>query len=81
MDHHALKRGWTTLYLQDLTRGVPINLGGPEYTAEDVQLLDCIQSNEEPLCNFREAAKTNFAIDTIYDSIKTGEMQKIRYEV
>jgi len=81
VDSRALKQGWSTFYLQDLTKGVPINLGGPEYTAEDMQLLDCIQSNEEPLCNFREAAKTNFAIDTIYDSIKTGEMQKIRYEV
>jgi predicted dehydrogenase len=80
-DTHPLKRGWSTFYLQDLTAGVPINLGGPEYTAEDVQLLDCIRNDEEPLCNFREAAKTNFAIDAIYDSISTGEMQKIRYEV
>jgi len=80
-DSNALRRGWSTFYLQDLTKGVPVNLGGPEYTAEDVQLLDCIQNNEEPLCNFREAAKTNFAIDAIYDSIKTKEMQKIRYEV
>jgi predicted dehydrogenase len=81
VDNHSLKRGWSTFYLQDLTAGVPINLGGPEYTAEDVQLLDCIRNDEEPLCNFREAAKTNFAIDAIYDSINTGEMQKIRYEV
>ncbi|MGZ4849198.1 MAG: Gfo/Idh/MocA family protein [Halobacteriota archaeon] len=80
-DSHTLKRGWTTFYLQDLTAGVPINLGGPEYTAEDVQLLDCIRNDEEPLCNFREAAKTNFAIDAIYDSINTGETQKVRYEV
>jgi predicted dehydrogenase len=81
VDSRALKRGWSTFYLQDLTKGVPINLGGPEYTAEDMHLLDCIQSNEEPLCNFREAAKTNFAIDAIYKSINAGETQKIRYEV
>ena len=80
-DSDGLKRGWTTLYLQDLTAGVPINLGGHEYTAEDVQLLECIRNDEEPLCNFREAAKTNFAIDAVYDSINTGEMQTIRYEV
>ena len=81
VDSHALKRGWSTFYLQDLTKGVPINLGGPEYTAEDMQLLDCIRNDAEPLCNFREAAKTNFAIDAIYDSINTDETQKIRYEV
>jgi predicted dehydrogenase len=80
VDNHPLKRGWSTFYLQDLTAGIPINLGGPEYTAEDAQLLDCIKNDEEPLCNFREAAKTNFVIDAIYDSINTGEMQKIRYE-
>jgi predicted dehydrogenase len=77
----SLKRGWSTFYLQDLTAGVPINLGGSEYTAEDMQLLDCIKNGEEPLCNFREAAKTNFAIDAIYDSVNTGERQKIHYEV
>jgi predicted dehydrogenase len=81
VDNGALKQGWSTFYLQDLTAGVPINLGGPEYTAEDAQLLECIRNDEEPLCNFREAAKTNFVIDAIYDSINTGETQKIRYEV
>ena len=81
VDNHPLKRGWSTFYLQDLTAGVPINLGGPEYTAEDAQLLECIKNDEEPLCNFREAAKTNFVIDAIYDSINTGETQTIRYEV
>jgi predicted dehydrogenase len=81
VDNDALKRGWSTLYLQDLSAGVPINLGGHEYTAEDVQLLECIRNDEEPLCNFREAAKTNFAIDAIYESTNTGETQKIRYEV
>jgi predicted dehydrogenase len=81
VENGALKRGWSTFYLQDLSAGVPINLGGPEYTAEDVQLVDCIQNDTEPLCNFREAAKTNFVIDAIYESIKTGETQTIRYEV
>jgi predicted dehydrogenase len=81
VDSDRLKRGWSTFYLQDLTAGVPINLGGSGYTAEDAQLLDCIQNDQEPLCNFQEAAKTNFVVDAIYDSINTGERQKIRYEV
>ena len=80
VDNNALEQGWSTFYLQDLTAGVPINLGGSEYTAEDAQLLDCIRNDKEPLCNFREAAKTNFVIDSIYDSINTGEIQKIPYE-
>ena len=81
VDNKLLKRGWSTFHLQDLTPGVPINLGGPEYTAEDEQLLECIRNDSEPLCNFREAARTNFVIDAIYDSINTGATQTIRYEV
>ena len=80
VDNGSLKRGWSTFYLQDLTTGVPIDLGGPEYTAEDVQLLSCIRDDAEPLCNFREAAKTNFVIDAIYDSINASETREIRYE-
>ena len=76
-----LRQGWRTFHLQDLTKGVPIDLGGPEYTAEDAQLIDSIGNGAEPLCNFKEAAKTNFAIDAVYASIQTGETQKVRYEV
>jgi len=81
VDNDVLQRGWRTLHLQNLTTGVPIDLGGPEYTVEDAELLACIGTGEEPLCNFREAAKTNFVIDAIYDSIKTGEMRNVQYEV
>jgi predicted dehydrogenase len=80
-DNPPIQQGWRTFHLQDLTAGVPIDLGGPEYTAEDAQLLECIRDDAEPLCNFNEAAKTNFAIDAVYSSIKTGETQKVRYGV
>ena len=81
VDRPQLRQGWRTFHLQDLTKGVPIDLGGPEYTAEDAQLIDSIGNGAEPLCNFKEAAKTNFAIDAVYASIQTGETQKVRYEV
>ncbi len=81
VDNDFLNRGWNTFYLQDLTRGVPIDLGGPEYTAQDLHLLECIRNDEETLCNFREAAKTNFVVDAMYDSIKTGEVHRVHYEV
>jgi predicted dehydrogenase len=77
----SLKQGWNTFHLQNLTKGVPIDLGGPEYTAEDAQLLDCIGDGNAPLCNFHEAAKTNFVIDAIYDSTNTGQTKKVQYGV
>jgi len=81
VDNAPLQRGWRTLHLQNLTTGVPIDLGGPEYTVEDAELLACIRTGEEPLCNFHEAAKTNFVLDAIYDSINTGETQNVHYGV
>lgn len=81
VDDGSLKRGRSTFYLQNLTAAVPINLGGPEYTAEDAQLLDCVGNGDAPLCNFHEAAQTNFVIDAIYDSITTGEPKNVHYGV
>jgi len=81
VDGGSLKRGWSTFHLQDLTAGVPIDLGGPEYTAEDAQLLDCIGNDGAPLCRFQEAAQANFVIDAIYHSINTGETKKVDYGV
>lgn len=80
-DTDLFEQGWHTFRLQNLTTGVPVDLGGPEYTAEDVQLLACIQNGDEPLCNFAEAAKANFVIDAIYESIDSGEQQAVNYEV
>lgn len=80
-DTHLFKRGWNIYYKQQLTEDVPIDLGGPEYTLEDLHFLHCIINNEKPLCDFQEAAKTNFVIDKIYTSIKNDTDENIQYEV
>jgi len=80
-DTHSIKKGWTRYYKQHLTKDVPINLGGPEYTLEDLHFLHCITNGETPLCDFHEAAKTNFVIDKIYTSIKNDTDEIIRREV
>jgi predicted dehydrogenase len=80
-DDGSLKKGWSTFHLQNLTAGVPIDLGGPEYTAEDAQLLNSIEDGGAPSCSFKEAAKANFVMDAIYHSINTGETTKVNYEV
>ena len=80
-DTHSIKKGWNSYYKQNLTKNIPINLGGPEYTLEDSHFLDCIFNNEKTLCDFEEAAKTNFVIDKIYSSIQNYTTEKINYEV
>jgi len=77
----SIKKGWNTYYKQNLTKDVPIDLGGPEYTLEDLHFLRCIIDNKKTLCDFKEAAKTNFVIDKVYSSIKNEKVKKINYEV
>ena len=80
-DVGSIKKGWNTYYKQDLTKNVPVDLGGPEYTLEDLHFLNCILEDKKTVCNFREAAKTNFVIDKIYSSIEKEKMENINYEV
>lgn len=81
VDHEILKKGWNTFYKQNLTKDVPVDIGGTEYTAEDLHFLECISEDREPLCNFKEASKTNFVIDNSYSSIIDGKTKKIKYGV
>ena len=78
-DTSSIKKGENCYYKQHLTKDVPINLGGSEYTLEDLHFLNCINKNEKPLCDFHEAAKTNFVIDKMYKSIKYESEEKIQY--
>ena len=80
-ENEMLKKGSNVFYKQDLTKNVPINIGGPEYTLEDRHFLQCIKDGTSTSCSFEEAAKANFVIDAIYSSIKSGEAEKVRYEV
>ena len=76
-----IKKGWNTYYKQDLTKSIPVNLAGSEYTLEDLHFLDSILENKKTRCNFKEASKTNFVIDKMYTSIKKERSEKIIYEV
>ena len=76
-----IKKGWNSFYKQNLTKNVPIDLGGPEYTLEDLHFLKCIIDNKKTICDFKEAAKTNFVIDKVYLSMKNEKVEKINYEV
>ena len=74
-----IKKGWNTYYKQSLTEEVPVDLGGPEYTLEDLHFLNCIFENKNTICDFKESAKTNFVIDKIYSSIEKERVEKINY--
>lgn len=81
VENGKLKKGWNNFYKQNLSGNIPMDIGGPEYTKEDLHILNCIKEDEKTLCDFEEAAKTNFVIDSVYSSIKKGDTQKIKYGV
>jgi len=74
-----IKRGWNVYHKQDLTKNVPIDIAGPEYTLEDLHLLTCAKKKTRSACDFKEAAKTNFVIDKIYSSAEGEKMERISY--
>lgn len=76
-----IKEGWNKFYKQNLLEGVFLDIGGPEYTAEDLHILKCVKEDKNTICDFKEAAKTNFVIDSIYSSIEKEYTQKVKYGV
>ncbi|VVB59238.1 UDP-N-acetylglucosamine 3-dehydrogenase [uncultured archaeon] len=75
------KKGSNIFYKQNLVKNIPINVGGSEYTSEDLHLLNCVIDNRRSLCDFREAAKVHSAIDKIYSSMDNNQIESVNYKV
>ena len=69
----------TTIYKQSINRGVPIDLGGPEYTRENIHLVDCIRAQKQSQVNVFEAANTQSVVDSIYDAAKGNGSGRVEY--
>jgi predicted dehydrogenase len=67
------------IYKQDLNTGVPIDLGGPEYTKEDVHVVECVNEKKHTLVNAYEAARTQSVIEAIYDAARTNSTKRVEY--
>lgn len=81
VNEEPLKKGWNIFYKQNLMKPVPINIAGSEYTEEDLHFLNCIENKDtQTLCNFNEAAKTNFILDAIGTSLSSGDIQRVNGE-
>ena len=56
----------TITYRQEMYTGVPIDIGGPEYTREDNDFINCIRNKKQPMLNVFSAMQTQNVIDSIY---------------
>ena len=67
------------IFKQSLNAGVPVDLGGPEYTREDVHMVECVRQNKQTLVNAYEAARTQSVIETMYDAAKGNSSRRVEY--
>ncbi|GIU70823.1 MAG: hypothetical protein KatS3mg003_0302 [Candidatus Nitrosocaldaceae archaeon] len=71
--------GITTIYKQELFKGVPIDIGGVEYTREDMHVIDCVKNKRQSMLNISEASKVQAVIDAIYRSANNNRWEDVRY--
>ena len=67
------------VYKQELESGIPFDVGGIEFTKEDLQLIECIKNKKEPLVNVFEASKTQSVIQSMYDADSKKKSQMVEY--
>jgi len=64
---------FTTLYKQDLYKGVEIDIGGPEYTMEDRYMVECVRTQKQTELDVFYAYKVQCIIDAISESATKKE--------
>ncbi|MFQ6113936.1 MAG: Gfo/Idh/MocA family protein [bacterium] len=60
--------GWTNLYKPDLFEGVEIDLGGPQYTRQDMTLIEAVRSGKKVESDVKNAYEVQTIVDAIYTS-------------
>jgi predicted dehydrogenase len=81
LDSHSpyIEGAGTTIYKQSLNNEVPIDLGGPEYTKEDIHMIDCVSNGRQALVNAFEACKTQSILHSAYEASRVGKTKKVEY--
>jgi len=67
------------IYKQSLEKGVHFDVGGPEYTKEDVNITNSIKKIEKPFVTVVDAIKTQSVIQAIYDSADKNSIVRVEY--
>ncbi|MFQ5708766.1 MAG: Gfo/Idh/MocA family protein [bacterium] len=60
--------GWTNFYKPDLFQGVEIDLGGPQYTRQDVRFIEAVKNSQQVESDVANAHKVQKIVDAIYAS-------------
>jgi len=60
--------GWTNYLKPDLFQGVPIDLGGPQYTRQDMIFVECLKNGRTCESDVESAFEVQRIVDAIYTS-------------
>ncbi len=66
-------------YSQSLYQGVPIDIGGSEYTLEDMDFIECIRNKKQSQLSILSSIDSQCVIDSIYNSAKIHDSVKVSY--
>ncbi len=64
--------GQHLLYKQDLFEGVPVYVGGAEYTREDEHFIECVRAGSSPELDVGYGCRVQRVTDAMYDSARSG---------
>ena len=64
-------------YRQQLCKPVQLDVGGPEYTREDAEFVDCVAQKRNPSPDAASAARVQMAVDALYRSSKSGKTEEV----
>lgn len=58
---------------------IPFNIGGREYTAEDLHLVQSVRDAKDTKCDIKVGSMPTSVIDSAYLSARDGQPHKVRY--
>jgi len=67
------------IYKQELESGVSFDVGGPDYTLEDMYFVDCVKNNKKSFNDVFQASKTQSVIEAMYVSDEKNSPQMVQY--
>ncbi len=70
--HHGWARGWTVENKPKLHRGVPIDIGGPEYTRQDQAFVAAVAGGEAAAPDVKAAHMVQRVVDRLYESARSN---------
>jgi predicted dehydrogenase len=75
----ALEKQEDVIYKQAFCTGVPIDIGGADYTKEDIHVISALQNQKQSAVSVFEASKIQSVIHYAYESANNNSLLKVKY--